>query len=173
MADGTTGAPQTDRVREIEMRLWEEVGTQLKGVTDAMKDLTHEMRDVRERLIRMEAQDQPAKIAKLEADLREANDEIAQVKHDTNHEIAQVKHDTNHEIASVKQAVNAEIAAVKQAANTDIAAVKQTASDDKLALEKRLTRMEVIIAPLTVGGSALLAALIGAIVTAMSGGLGH
>lgn len=151
MADGTNGIAPADRVREIEMRLWEEVGAQLKGVSEAMKDMTLEMREVRDRLIRMEAQDQPAKIAKLETDLREMRDEVAEVKHDAHNEVIQAKQD----------------------ALSLIGTVKQQASDDKLALEKRLTRMEIIIAPLTVGGSAFLAAVIGAIVAALNGGFFH
>lgn len=163
MANGTTGAPPADRVREIEMRLWEEVGSQLKGVSDAMKDMTLEMRDVRDRLIRMESQDQPAKIAKLEADLREASDEIAEVKQEA-----------TAFISLVKQAAHDEVTAAKQVATDEIKRVEKQAADDKLALEKRLTRMEIIIAPLTVGGSAFLAAVIGAIVTLISGGFtGH
>ncbi len=43
---------------------------------------------------------------------------------------------------------------------------------DKLALERRLTRMEIIIGPMTAGGSALLAAVVGAIVTMLTKGGG-
>jgi biopolymer transport protein ExbB/TolQ len=148
MADGSRGAhPATDRVRDIEMRLFEEVGTQLKGLAEAMKDLTHEMRDVRERLIRIDAQDQPKKIAALEDAAHEAASEIARVEREAEAEIARIEQDAAAKIAAA------------------VAAVTATAAAEKLALERRLIRMETIIAPLTVGGSAFLAAVIGAIVT--------
>lgn len=141
------------------MRLWEEVGTQLKGVTEAMKDLTHEMRDVRERLIRIEAQDQPKKIANLEKELREAYDEIARVEKDA-----------SDELAAAVQAHNASLAAATATAVAEITRLEKAHADDKLTLEKRLTRMEIIIAPLTCGGSAALAAVIGLLVTKFAGG---
>jgi chromosome segregation ATPase len=144
------GTP-SDRVREIEMRLWEEVGTQLKGMTDAVKDLTREIRDVRERLVRIETQDQPAKIAALETEARDLRDELH-----------------NH-----RQDAQAQIAGVKQDAAADVAQAKADAAADKLALEKRLTRMEVIIVPLTMIGSTLLTGIVGAIVAALSTGMFH
>lgn len=125
------------------MRMWEEVGTQLKGFADAMREFGADMRDVRERMIRIEAQDQPAKIAKLEDALTEAHDEIARVERDA--EIA---------LASAVSHATAE--------RTKIVTDHAT---DKLALEKRLTRMEVIIAPLTAIGSALIAAIAGVVAT--------
>lgn len=133
------------------MRLWEEVGTQLKGVTEALKDLTREMRDVSERLVRIESQDQPAKLAALEDDLREALVDVSDAKHE-----AQLA-----------------LATVRQDHQTEMALIRSDHAADKLALEKRLTRMEIIIAPLTVGGSAFLAAVIGALAAAFSSGLGH
>lgn len=159
MADGTSGATPSDRVREIEMRLWEEVGTQLKGVTDALKDMTLEMRDVRERLIRIEAQDQPKKIAALEVELREAFDEIARVEREAADELSQA-------IAAHNIALNTSTAHY----TAEQARIEKTAADDKLSLEKRLSRMEAFIAPIAAGGSALLAAVIGAIVMGVSGG---
>lgn len=139
------------------MRLFEEIGTQLKGVADSMKDLTHEMREVRERLIRIEAQDQPKKVAALEADLRDAQDDIARVEREA-----------TDALAAAAAAAAAERTRADAAAAQALTAIAAVAAADKLALEKRLTRMETIIAPLTVGGSALLAAIIGVIVTLMS-----
>jgi len=140
------------------MRLWEEVGTQLKGVTEAMKDLTHEMRDVRERLIRIEAQDQPVKIAKLETELREAQDEIARVEREAADALV---------AAGNTHSFNLQTAATAAAA--DKLALEKVQAADKLALEKRLTRMEMIVAPLTMGGSALVAAGIGLAITFFTG----
>ncbi|AXQ68654.1 hypothetical protein HOU00_gp471 [Caulobacter phage CcrPW] len=140
------------------MRLWEEVGTQLKGVTEAMKELALEMRDVRERLIRIEAQDQPKKLASLEEDLRETQDEIARVEKDAADDLARATA-VHHQ----------EIGLIKSQATADIARVEKTASDDKLALEKRLTRMEMIIAPLTCAGGALLATIITILVQKFTG----
>lgn len=159
MADPSAVAAPTDRVREIEMRLWEEVGTQLKGVTLAMKDLTLEMRDVRERLIRIEAQDQPKKLAALETDVRDAHDEIARVEKAAADDLAQAK--TNHA---------QDVALLKAATVADITRVEKSAADDKLALEKRLTRMEIIIAPLITIGSTILAAFGTLIFSKLSGG---
>lgn len=139
------------------MRLFEEIGTQLKGVSDSMRDMTHEMREVRERLIRIEAQDQPKKVAALEADLRHAQDEISRVEREAALALAAAS------TAATEERTRADAAAAQA-----LAAIAAVAAADKLALEKRLTRMEVIIAPLTVGGSALLAAIIGVIVTLMS-----
>ena len=140
------------------MRLWEEVGTQLKGVTDALKDMTHEMRDVRERLIRIEAQDQPKKIAALETELREAYDEIARVEKDA-----------ADELSTAVTAHNAALAQATAHSAAEHARIEKVFNDDKLALEKRLTRMEIIIAPLTIGGSAFLAAVIGVLVNTFGG----
>lgn len=125
------------------MRMWEEVGTQLKGFADAMREFGVDMRDVRERMIRIEAQDQPAKIAKLEDALAEAHDEIARVERESELALAAA---VSNETAERTKVI------------TDHA-------KDKLALEKRLTRMEVIIAPLTAIGSALIAAIAGVVAT--------
>lgn len=131
-----------ERVRDIEMRLFEEVGTQLKGLTDAMRDFTLEMREVRERLVRIDAQDQPGKISTLQEDVRAAVSEIAKAQF---------------EIKRVEQEATSNIAAA-------VATVTAHASTEKLAMEGRLIRMETIIAPLTVGGSAFLAAILSALV---------
>jgi hypothetical protein len=125
------------------MRMWEEVGTQLKGFADAMREFGADMRDVRERMIRIEAQDQPAKIAKLEDALAEAHDEIARVERES-------------ELA---------LAAAVSSETAERTKVITEHAKDKLALEKRLTRMEVIIAPLTAIGSALIAAIAGIVAT--------
>lgn len=110
-------------------RLVDKVDTRFDGFRDDMKD-------VRDRLTRIEAQDQPQKIAKLEADLKAAGHEIVRVE--------------------------------KEAAD-ELDRLEREFTADKLALEKRLTRMEIIIGPLTAGGSALLAAVVGAIVTMVTG----
>lgn len=111
-------------------RLVDKVDTRFDGFRDDMKD-------VRDRLTRIEAQDQPQKIAKLEADLKE-----------TCHELVRVEKEASDELDRLEREFTA----------------------DKLALEKRLTRMEIIIGPLTAGGSALLAAVVGAIVTTVGKG---
>lgn len=110
-------------------RLVDKVDTRFDGFRDDMKD-------VRDRLTRIEAQDQPQKIAKLESDLKAASGEIVRVE--------------------------------KEAAD-ELDRLEREFTADKLALEKRLTRMEIIIGPLTAGGSALLAAVVGAIVTMVTG----
>lgn len=98
-----------------------------------------DMNDVRDRLARIEAQDQPQKLATLEADLKDADKRLAEVE---------------------------------RKATNELDRVERAFSADKLALEKRLTRMEIIIGPLTAGGSALLAAVVGAIVTMVTKGGG-
>lgn len=98
-----------------------------------------DMKDVRDRLARIEAQDQPQKLQKLEADLKDANKRLVDIEREATNELDRVE---------------------------------RAFSADKLALEKRLTRMEIIIGPLTAGGSALLAAVVGAIVTMVTKGGG-
>lgn len=110
-------------------RLVDKFDTRFDGFRDDMKD-------VRDRLTRIEAQDQPQKIAKLEADLKAAGHEIVRVE--------------------------------KEAAD-ELDRLEREFTADKLTLEKRLTRMEIIIGPLTAGGSALLAAVVGAIITMVTG----
>lgn len=111
-------------------RLVDKVDTRFDGFRDDMKD-------VRDRLTRIEAQDQPQKIANLERDLKAAAREIARVENEAADELDRLEREF---------------------------------SADKLALEKRLTRMEIIIGPLTAGGSALLAAVVGAVVTMVTKG---
>lgn len=106
-------------------RLVDKVDTRFDGFRDDMKD-------VRDRLTRIEAQDQPARIAGMEADLKAATQDITRVE--------------------------------KEAAD-ELDRLEREFTADKLSLEKRLTRMEIIIGPLTAGGSALLAAVVGAVVT--------
>lgn len=130
------------------MRMWEEIGAQLKGFADAMREVVADVRDVRERMIRIEAQDQPQKINKLENALSEARDEIARVEH------------------AGEIALNLAV----QHAATERNRIETAQAADKLALEKRLTRMEVVVAPLTAIGSSLLAAIITAVVAF---GAGH
>lgn len=113
-------------------RLTDKVDTRF----DVFRD---DMKDVRDRLTRIEAQDQPQKIAKMEADLKAATQDIHRVE--------------------------------KEAAD-ELDRLEREFTADKLALEKRLTRMEIIIGPLTAGGSALLAAVVGAVVTMVTKGGG-
>jgi len=110
-------------------RLVDKVDTRFDGFRDDMKD-------VRDRLTRIEAQDQPQKIASLERDLKAAAREISRVENEAADELDRLEREF---------------------------------ATDKLALEKRLTRMEIIIGPLTAGGSALLAAVVGAVVTMVTG----
>ncbi len=107
-------------VRALEMRLFEEVGNQLKAMTQAVQSLASETRDVRERVIRIEALNQPEKLTALESNIGELFRK-----------------------ANAKEKEDAEL---------------------WLANEKRMTRIEVVVAPFTVGGAALLAAVIGAVV---------
>lgn len=111
-------------------RLVDKVDTRFDGFRDDMKD-------VRDRLTRIEAQDQPQKIANLERDLKAAAREITRVENEAADELDRLEREF---------------------------------TADKLALEKRLTRMEIIIGPLTAGGSALLAAVVGAVVTMVTKG---
>ncbi|GEM_PF-1595779 len=113
-------------------RLVDKVDTRFDGFRDDMKD-------VRDRLTRIEAQDQPAKLARMDLDLKAAAQDIIRVE---------------------------------KAASDELDRLEREFTADKLALEKRLTRMEIIIGPLTAGGSALLAAVVGAIVTIVTGGSG-
>lgn len=111
-------------------RLVDKVDTRFDGFRDDMKD-------VRDRLTRIEAQDQPQKLTSLERDLKAAAREITRVENEAADELDRLEREF---------------------------------ATDKLALEKRLTRMEIIIGPLTAGGSALLAAVVGAIVTMVTKG---
>lgn len=111
-------------------RLVDKVDTRFDGFRD---DLT----DVRDRLARIEAQDQPNKLAKLEGDLKTAAQEMTRVEKEAADELDRLERDF---------------------------------TANKLALEKRLTRMEIIIGPLTAGGSALLAAVVGAVVSVVTNG---
>ncbi len=113
-------------------RLVDKVDTRFDGFRDDMKD-------VRDRLTRIEAQDQPQKLASLERDLKAAAREITRVENEAADELDRLEREF---------------------------------TADKLALEKRLTRMEIIIGPLTAGGSALLAAVVGAVVTMVTKGGG-
>lgn len=111
-------------------RLVDKMDTRFDGFRDDMKD-------VRDRLTRIEAQDQPQKIANLERDLKAAAQETLRVENEAADELDRLEREF---------------------------------TADKLALEKRLTRMEIIIGPLTAGGSALLAAVVGAVVTMVTKG---
>lgn len=136
-------ANQTDYLRDTVDRLFttfnEKIDRLVDRVDDRFDSFRDDLKDVRERLTRIEAQDQPGKIAALEADLRAAGQNIIRVE---------------------------------KGAADELDRLEREFTADKLALEKRLTRMEIIIGPLTAGGSALLAAVVGAIVTMVTGGTG-
>lgn len=129
-----------DRFRDAVDRLFTTLNDKMDRLVDKVDtrfdSFREDMKDVRDRLTRIEAQDQPGKIAKMEADLKDATHEIIRVE--------------------------------KEAAD-ELDRLEREFTTDKLALEKRLTRMEIIIGPLTAGGSALLAAVVGAIVTMVTG----
>lgn len=127
-----------DRVREIEMRLFEEIGSQMKGLASSVREIAGDMRDARERLIRIEAQDQPQKITALEKALREAHDDILRVERDA------------------EQALAATVASETAERQKIITA----SANDKLAYERRMTRIETIMIPAAAVGSALLTGIV-------------
>jgi hypothetical protein len=135
-----TPATADDRYRDAVERLFTTLNDKMDRLVDKVDTrfdiFRDDMKDVRDRLTRIEAQDQPARLAKLEADLKDATHEVTRVE--------------------------------KEAAD-ELDRLEREFTADKLALEKRLTRMEIIIGPLTAGGSALLAAVVGAIVTMVTG----
>lgn len=126
-----------DRVREIEMRLFEEIGSQMKGLAASVRDIAGDMRDARERLIRIEAQDQPQKLARLEDALKIAHDDIARVEREAETALA--------------QALVVETAERLKITNGQ--------AGDKLSFERRMTRMETVIIPVAAIGSAILTAV--------------
>lgn len=134
------GLTPEDRFRDTVERLFTSLNDKMDRLVDKVDtrfdSFRDDLTDVRDRLARIEAQDQPQKLAKLENDLKDANARLARVEKDAADELDRVE---------------------------------RVFTDHKLALEKRLTRMEIIIGPLTAGGSALLAAVVGAIVTMISG----
>lgn len=119
------------------MRMWEEIGSQLKDFAQTMREFGSDIRDVRERMIRIEAQDQPGKITKLEEAVGDAQDDIARLEREFQAKLSQSEQDAQNE---------------RQKIVNDHAA-------DKLKIETRLTRMETRIAPLIALGSALIAAI--------------
>lgn len=133
-------ASQNDYLRATVDRLFTTINEKMDRLVDKVDtrfdSFRDDLKDVRERLTRIEAQDQPGKIAALEADLRAAGQNIIRVE---------------------------------KGAADELDRLEREFTADKLALEKRLTRMEIIIGPLTAGGSALLAAVVGAIVTMVTG----
>lgn len=117
-------------VRAIEMRLFEEVGHQLKALTSAVQALTTDTRDVRERVIKIEAQNAPEKLQSIDANIRELFEKTNKI---------------------ISDRTSAELE-------------RSTAmSDYKIAIEKRLTRAEVMIAPLTAIGTGIIMAIVAAI----------
>lgn len=133
----TSSAP--DAISILFGALTEKIDRLVDKVDQRFDGFREDMKDVRDRLTRIEAQDQPQKLAKLETDLKAAAQDIIRVE---------------------------------KAASDELDRLEREFTADKLALEKRLTRMEIIIGPLTAGGSALLAAVVGAIVTMVTGGTG-
>ena len=123
---------EMDAVTRLFTTLTQKMDRLTEKVDDRFDGFRDDLKDVRDRLTRIEAQDQPGRIAGLEADLRAAGVEIVRVE--------------------------------KEAAD-ELDRLEREFTADKLSLEKRLTRMEIIIGPLTAGGSALLAAVVGAVVT--------
>lgn len=126
-----------DTVTRLFTTLNQKIDRLVDKVDQRFDGFHEDMKDVRDRLTRIEAQDQPQKIAKMEADLKAAAQDIMRVE--------------------------------KEAAD-ELDRLEREFTADKLSLEKRLTRMEIIIGPLTAGGSALLAAVVGAIVTMVTKG---
>lgn len=135
----TTTSYPVDQVSSLFVTLNEKMDRLVDKVDQRFDGFRDDMKDVRDRLTRIEAQDQPQKLASLERDLKAAAQEITRVENEAADELDRLER---------------EFAA------------------DKLALERRLTRMEIIIGPLTAGGSALLAAVVGAIVTMVTKGGG-
>lgn len=129
-------ASEIDAVTTLFTSLTQKIDRLVDKVDQRFDGFRDDMKDVRDRLTRIEAQDQPQKLAKMEADLKAASQDIHRVE--------------------------------KEAAD-ELDRLEREFTADKLALEKRLTRMEIIIGPLTAGGSALLAAVVGAVVTMVTG----
>ena len=134
-----SASTQPDAISILFGALTEKIDRLVDKVDQRFDGFREDMKDVRDRLTRIEAQDQPQKLAKLETDLKAAAQDIVRVE---------------------------------KAASDELDRLEREFTADKLALEKRLTRMEIIIGPLTAGGSALLAAVVGAIVTMVTGGTG-
>ena len=134
-----SASTQPDAISILFGALTEKIDRLVDKVDQRFDGFREDMKDVRDRLTRIEAQDQPQKLAKLETDLKTAAQDIIRVE---------------------------------KAASDELDRLEREFTADKLALEKRLTRMEIIIGPLTAGGSALLAAVVGAIVTMVTGGTG-
>jgi len=136
----TTSSPITvDSISSLFVTLNEKMDRLVDKVDTRFDGFRDDMKDVRDRLTRIEAQDQPQKLAKLETDLKTATQELLRVEKDAADELDRLEREF---------------------------------TADKLALERRLTRMEIIIGPMTAGGSALLAAVVGAIVTMLTKGGG-
>ncbi|WP_312084699.1 hypothetical protein [Brevundimonas sp.] len=131
-----SASTQPDAISILFGALTEKIDRLVDKVDQRFDGFREDMKDVRDRLTRIEAQDQPQKLAKLETDLKAAAQDIIRVEREAADELDRLEREF---------------------------------SADKLALEKRLTRMEIIIGPLTAGGSALLAAVVGTIVTMVAG----
>jgi hypothetical protein len=133
----TSSAISVDQVSSLFVTLNEKMDRLVDKVDQRFDGFRDDMKDVRDRLTRIEAQDQPQKLAKLENDLKDAVQEVARVE--------------------------------KEAAD-EVSRLERAFTDNKRLLERRLTRMEIMIGPLTAGGSALLAAVVGAVVTMVTKG---
>lgn len=131
-----SASTQPDAISILFGALTEKIDRLVDKVDQRFDGFREDMKDVRDRLTRIEAQDQPQKLAKLETDLKTVAQDIIRVEREAADELDRLEREF---------------------------------TADKLALEKRLTRMEIIIGPLTAGGSALLAAVVGAIVTMVTG----
>lgn len=119
-------------VRAIEMRLIEEVGSQLKGVVQALQALTLETRDMRDRLIKIEAQNQPEALKSMQGQIVDLYERLNQADRDRAEE-----------------------------AKADIGA----ASEYKLAVERRMTKVEMIVIPVTLAGAAVISGMVAAIMS--------
>jgi len=136
----TAGSPITvDSISSLFVTLNEKMDRLVDKVDTRFDGFRDDMKDVRDRLTRIEAQDQPQKLAMMETALKTAAQELLRVEKDAADELDRLEREF---------------------------------TADKLALERRLTRMEIIIGPMTAGGSALLAAVVGAIVTMLTKGGG-
>lgn len=129
-----------DRFRDSVQKLFGEFNIKLdrfaEKIDGRLDVFGKDVVDIRDRITKMEAQDQPGKIARLQDDQKQTYVKLDQI----------IRENTDNHQKIV----------------TD-------AADARTKLEHRLTRMEVVIAPLTVGGSALLAAVIGAFATTLTG----
>lgn len=108
-------------IEKLFLTLTEKMDRLVEKVDDRFDSFRQDMTDVRDRLMRIEAQDQPAKLKDMENRVKDLSKELD--------------------------------------------ASKQDVANYKLALEKRLTRTEIVLGPIFSAGSALIAAIVGVVVT--------